>query len=367
MKKQLREESSRLHEIQKDGKMLKEEVDEEDIAEVVSWWTGVPISKMLEGEKEKLIQMEKCLSKRVVGQKEAIVAVSHAVRRARSGLQDPNRPIGSFIFLGPTGVGKTELARALAEFLFSDENAMVRIDMSEYMEKHSVARLIGAPPGYVGYEEGGQLTEAVRRRPYSVLLFDEIEKAHGEVFNVLLQILDDGRLTDSQGRVVDFKNVLIIMTSNLGGEYISELGQRDRDEIIRRVNDALKARFRPEFLNRIDEMIIFNRLTEEDIFKIVNLQLGFLRDLLRQRGIEMSVTDRAERFLAEKGYDPQFGARPLKRTIQRLLQNPLAMDILKGEFVEGDTVVVDAGKDGNLVFSKSKKKETTDGAGHKGE
>ncbi|MDP8247507.1 MAG: ATP-dependent chaperone ClpB [Candidatus Tritonobacter lacicola] len=355
MKKQLREESSKLHEIQKDGKMLKEEVDEEDIAEVVSWWTGVPVSKMLEGEKEKLIQMEECLSKRVIGQREAIVAVSHAVRRARSGLQDSNRPIGSFIFLGPTGVGKTELARALAEFLFNDENAMVRIDMSEYMEKHSVARLIGAPPGYVGYEEGGQLTEAIRRRPYSILLFDEIEKAHGEVFNVLLQILDDGRLTDSQGRVVDFKNVLIIMTSNLGGEYISELGQRDRDEIIRRVNDALKARFRPEFLNRIDEMIIFNRLTEEDIFKIVNLQLGSLRELLRQRGIGMSVTDRAECFLAKEGYDPQFGARPLKRTIQRLLQNPLAMDILKGEFDEGDTVVVDAGKDGNLAFSKEKK------------
>ena len=356
LKKQIEEESSKLHEIQKDGKMLKEEVDEEDIAEVVSWWTGVPVSRMLEGEKEKLIHMEERLSKRVIGQREALIAVSNAVRRARSGLQDPNRPIGSFIFLGPTGVGKTELAKALAEFLFDDENAMVRIDMSEYMEKHSVSRLIGAPPGYVGYEEGGQLTEAVRRRPYAVVLFDEIEKAHGEVFNILLQILDDGRLTDSQGRVVDFKNVLIIMTSNLGSEYISELGHRDREEIVKRVNEALKARFRPEFLNRIDEIIIFNRLDEKDISKIVDLQLDSILDLLKQRGMALSVMEEAKRLLAKEGYDPQFGARPLKRTIQRLLQNTLALDILKGEFTEGDTVVVDAGQNGALLFSKSKKK-----------
>ena len=332
--------------------MLKEEVDEEDIAEVVSKWTGIPVSRMMEGEMQKLVHMDERLKERVVGQDEAVQAVSNAVRRARAGLQDPNRPIGSFIFMGPTGVGKTELARALAEFLFDDEKAMIRLDMSEYMEKHSVARMIGAPPGYVGFEEGGQLTEAVRRRPYSVLLFDEIEKAHQDVFNVLLQILDEGRMTDGQGRTVDFKNTVIIMTSNVGSQWIQEMAGTDDREMRGRVTEALRAQFRPEFLNRLDEIIIFNSLSAEHIKAIVEIQLQYLKKRLADRKIEIEVTDRAEQELAAEGFDPTYGARPLKRTIQKRIQDPLAMKILEGEFHDGDRITVDA-LDGEFAFTRA--------------
>jgi len=335
LQKELEQANQKLVELQKDQKMLKEEVDAEDVAEVVAKWTGIPVSKMLEGEIQKLLKMEDRLKARVVGQENAIHAVANAVRRARAGLQDQNRPIGSFIFLGPTGVGKTELCRALAEFLFDDEQAMVRLDMSEFMEKHSVSRLIGAPPGYVGYEEGGYLTEAVRRRPYSVVLFDEIEKAHPEVFNALLQILEDGRMTDGQGRTVDFKNTVIIMTSNLGSQYIQDLADTDRKEMERRVMAALRDAFKPEFLNRVDEIIIFNSLGREEIKSIVEIQLKRLRQNLANRRMALEITDRAKALLADKGYDPVYGARPLKRTIQRLIQDPLAVKILEGEFKEG--------------------------------
>jgi ATP-dependent Clp protease ATP-binding subunit ClpB len=342
--------NARLTELQNGRSMLKEEVGEDDVAEVVSAWTGIPVSRMLEGEREKLLSMEDRLHERVVGQDEAISVVSDSVRRARAGLQDPRRPIGSFIFMGPTGVGKTELGRALAEFLFDDEDAMVRIDMSEFMEKHSVARLIGAPPGYVGYEEGGYLTEAVRRRPYSVVLMDEIEKAHPEVFNVLLQILDDGRLTDGKGRTVDFTNTIVIMTSNVGSEWIGELGAGDEEEMRKRVMEALRARFRPEFLNRIDEIIIFKSLTLEQIKEIVDIQLRALRSLLRERKMDVELTDKAREMIAREGFDPVYGARPLKRALQREVQNPLAVRILEGEFKDGDTIIVDV-KDGETTFS----------------
>ncbi len=342
LQKDLEEANQKLVELQKNQKMLKEEVDAEDVAEVVAKWTGIPVSKMLEGEIQKLLRMEDRLKARVVGQESAIHAVSNAVRRARAGLQDENRPIGSFIFLGPTGVGKTELCRALAEFLFDDEQAMVRLDMSEFMEKHSVSRLIGAPPGYVGYEEGGYLTEAVRRRPYSVVLFDEIEKAHPEVFNALLQILEDGRMTDGQGRTVDFKNTVIIMTSNLGSQYIQELAEVNRKEMERRVMEGLREAFKPEFLNRVDETIIFNSLGREEIKSIVEIQLKRLRQNLANRKLQLEISERAKALLAEKGYDPVYGARPLKRTIQRLIQDPLAVKILEGEFKEGDQVRVDS-------------------------
>ncbi|PYK41934.1 MAG: ATP-dependent chaperone ClpB [Verrucomicrobia bacterium] len=327
--------------------LLREEVTEEDIAEVVSNWTHIPVSRLQEGEREKLVKLEEHLHQRVVGQEEAIKAVANAVRRARAGLQDPNRPIGSFLFLGPTGVGKTELSRALAEFLFDDENAMIRIDMSEYMEKHTVARLIGAPPGYVGYEEGGQLSEAVRRKPYSVVLFDEIEKAHPDVFNILLQVLDDGRITDGQGRTVDFKNTVIIMTSNIGSQYIT--GEESKEARSRLVMDALRAHFRPEFLNRVDEIIIFDRLTEDDLKKIVEIQLRRLTKRLEQQKITLDLSDSAKELLAREGYDPVYGARPLKRTIQKEILDPLSIDILEGKVREGQTVRVDA-KDGALEF-----------------
>jgi ATP-dependent Clp protease ATP-binding subunit ClpB len=350
LQKELEAENKKLEDLQKNRKMLKEEVDAEDIAEVIAKWTGIPVSKMLEGEVQKLLSMEDRLKLRVIGQDQAVHAVANAVRRARAGLQDPNRPIGSFIFLGPTGVGKTELTRALAEFLFDDEQAMVRLDMSEFMEKHSVARLIGAPPGYVGYEEGGYLTEAVRRRPYSVVLFDEIEKAHPDVFNVLLQILEDGRLTDGQGRTVDFKNTVIIMTSNLGSQFITDVA--DRKEMERRVTAALQQAFKPEFLNRIDEVVIFNPLGREEIKHIVEIQLKRLERLLADRKIAIEVTDAAKALLAERGYDPIYGARPLKRTIQRMIQDPLALKILDGAFGEGDRVTIDA-QGGEIVFRKT--------------
>jgi len=349
LKKRFDEAKRKLSELQKDKKMLKEEVDAEDIAKVVSRWTGIPVSKMLEGEREKLVHMEDRISERVIGQDEAISAISNAVRRARSGLQDPNRPIGSFIFMGPTGVGKTELAKALSEFIFDSEQAMVRIDMSEYMEKHSVARLIGAPPGYVGYEEGGYLTEAVRRRPYSVVLFDEIEKAHPEVFNVLLQILDDGRMTDGHGRTVDFKNTIIIMTSNVGSNWIQELGAYDRKEMENRVTEALRASFKPEFLNRIDEIIIFHNLTPDQLGKIVRIQIEKLLKRLEQRNVKLELSDSAVRLLAEKGYDPVYGARPLKRAIQKYIENPLAVEILKGKFTENTIIKADA-KGDDIIF-----------------
>jgi ATP-dependent Clp protease ATP-binding subunit ClpB len=342
LQKEMEEANQKLAELQKDQKMLKEEVDAEDVAEVVAKWTGIPVAKMLEGDIQKLLKMEDRLKARVVGQESAIHAVANAVRRARAGLQDQNRPIGSFIFLGPTGVGKTELCRALAEFLFDDEQAMVRLDMSEFMEKHSVSRLIGAPPGYVGYEEGGYLTEAVRRRPYSVVLFDEIEKAHPEVFNALLQILEDGRMTDGQGRTVDFKNTVIIMTSNLGSQYIQDLAGTNRKEMERQVMAALRDAFKPEFLNRVDEIIIFNSLGREEIKSIVEIQLKRLRQNLASRKMALEITDRAKALLADKGYDPVYGARPLKRTIQRLIQDPLAVKILEGEFKEGDRIKVDS-------------------------
>ena len=328
-------------------RLLREEVTDEDIAEVVSKWTGIPVSRLQQGEREKLVRLEEHLHQRVVDQETAVKAVSNAVRRARAGLQDPNRPIGSFIFLGPTGVGKTELSRALAEFLFDDENAMIRIDMSEYMEKHTVARLIGAPPGYVGYEEGGQLSEAVRRKPYSVVLFDEIEKAHADVFNVLLQVLDDGRITDGQGRTVDFKNTVIIMTSNIGSQFITE--EESREARSRLVTDALRAHFRPEFLNRVDEIIIFDRLTEDDLKKIVEIQLKRLSKRLEQQKITLDLSDSAKELLAREGYDPVYGARPLRRTIQKEILDPLSIDILEGKVREGQTVKVDA-KNGALEF-----------------
>ncbi|MDQ1239419.1 MAG: ATP-dependent Clp protease ATP-binding subunit ClpB, partial [Thermodesulfobacteriota bacterium] len=338
LEKDIREKNADLAQIQQDGGLLKEEVGPEDVAEVVAKWTGIPVSKMLEGELDKLIKMEDRISARVIGQEEAIVAVSDAVRRARSGLQDPNRPIGSFIFLGPTGVGKTELARALAEFLFDDEQAMVRIDMSEYMERHSVARLIGAPPGYVGYEEGGYLTEAVRRRPYSVVLFDEIEKAHPEVFNALLQILDDGRLTDGKGRTVDFKNCIIIMTSNIGSTEIREYAGKDEEAMRTKVMEALRYHFRPEFLNRLDDIIIFHALSMEQIKKIVDIQVARLNKRLAENKISLELDASARDLLASEGFDPSYGARPLKRAIQRLIENPLAMSILAGEFHPGETI-----------------------------
>ena len=337
--------------IQAKKKMLKEEVDEEDVAEVVSKWTGVPVAKMLQGDVEKLIKMESALAVRVVGQDQALRAVADTIRRARAGIQEATRPLGSFIFLGPTGVGKTELARALAAFLFDSEKAMVRLDMSEYMEKHSVSRLIGAPPGYVGYEEGGQLTEAVKRRPYSIVLLDEIEKAHPDVFNILLQILDDGRLTDGQGRTVDFRNALIIMTSNLGGPAIRDLAG-DAAAMEREIKKVLEAHFRPEFLNRIDEVIIFRALTRDTILKIVDLQIELLRRRLAERKIGIDISAKARKALADKGYDPVYGARPLKRTIQQEIQNPLAMKILAGEFREGDTVGIDLDAGGAIVFRK---------------
>ncbi len=344
--------AARLAAAQKKGKMLKEEVDEEDIAQIVSRWTGIPVSKMLEGDAARLLRMEATLSARVVGQDQAIRVVSDTIRRARAGIQDAARPIGSFIFMGPTGVGKTELARALAEFLFGDEKAMVRLDMSEYMEKHTVARLIGAPPGYVGYEEGGQLTEAVKRRPYSLVLLDEIEKAHPDVFNVLLQILDDGRLTDGQGRTVDFRNTLVIMTSNLGSTAIKGMGG-DFAAMEREVRKVLEAHFRPEFLNRIDEVVVFRPLGKETILKIVDLQLDLLRSRLAARKIGLVASPEAAALLAERGYDPVYGARPLKRAIQRDVQNPLAAKILAGEYGEGDTVVLGVDKKGELMFGKS--------------
>ncbi len=351
LQKQLDMENKKLVELQKDQKMLKEEVDEEDIAEVVSRWTHIPVSRMLEGEMQKLVNMEERIKQRVVGQDEAVTAVANAVRRGRAGISDPKRPIGSFMFLGPTGVGKTELGRALAEFMFDDEAAMVRLDMSEYMEKHTVARLIGAPPGYVGYEEGGQLTEAVRRRPYAVVLFDEIEKAHPDVFNLLLQILDDGRLTDGHGRTVDFKNTVIIMTSNVGSQWIFELGDKE-EEMKEKVMELVHHQFKPEFLNRLDEIIIFHSLKLPEIMKIVDIQFGILGKRLSEKRIAISLTQKARDFVAKAGYDPQFGARPIKRTIQHRILDPLAMKILNKEFAEGDNVEVDVKKD-EIVFKKT--------------
>jgi ATP-dependent Clp protease ATP-binding subunit ClpB len=353
IQKQIDQLEARLAEIQGGHALLKEEVTEEDIAEIVAKWTGIPVSKLMEGEVAKLIKMEERLHERVIGQEEAVSAVANAVRRNRSGLSDPNRPVGSFIFLGPTGVGKTELARALAEFLFDDEAALIRLDMSEYQEKHTVARLIGAPPGYVGYEEGGQLTEAVRRRPYSVVLFDEIEKAHPDVFNILLQILDDGRLTDGQGRTVDFRNTILIMTSNLGSQLIQEMANRPFEDVREAVMGVLRDHFRPEFLNRVDEIVVFNPLTQEQLGKIVDIQLARLRKRLDERKIRLVVTDAARKVLIERGWDPVYGARPLKRAIQRMVQDPLAMRLLEGKFSEGAVVEVDA-KDGELTFEKAK-------------
>ena len=352
LEQELEDAQKKLEEQEEEGtSMLKEEVDAEDIAAIIAKWTGIPVSKLLQGEREKLIHMEEQLAKRVVGQEEAIVAVSNAVRRARAGLQAPTRPIGSFIFLGPTGVGKTELSRALAEFMFDTEQAMIRIDMSEFMEKHAVARLIGAPPGYVGYEEGGYLTEAVRRKPYSVILFDEIEKAHPDVFNILLQILDDGRLTDGKGRTVDFKNTIIIMTSNIGSDVIMQV--TDHQEMERRVLDAMRLHFKPEFLNRVDDIIIFHALTREHLIKIVDIQLRYLGERLEDAGYGMEVTDRAKQWIADKGFDPAYGARPIKRAIQRYIEDPLALRILEGAFVEGDTIRIDVDENGNAVFEKA--------------
>jgi ATP-dependent Clp protease ATP-binding subunit ClpB len=362
IERQIREQEARLAALQQDKRMLKEEVDEEDIAGVVSRWTGIPVSRLMEGEIQKLLRMEDRLHQRVVGQDEAIRAVANAIRRARAGLQDPNRPLGSFIFLGPTGVGKTELARALAEFLFDDEHAMIRIDMSEYQEKHTVSRLIGAPPGYVGYEEAGQLTEAVRRRPYAVVLFDEIEKAHPEVLNVMLQLLDDGRLTDGKGRTVDFKNAVVIMTSNVGSHYIAEDivrlkssgdGAELSEGVKRQVLEALRQQFRPEFINRVDEIIVFHALGRDHLRQIVDIQLRSLMKRLEERKIRFEIGDRAKDLLIEEGYDPIYGARPLKRTIQREILDPLAMRVLQGDFGEGDVVRIDA-PSGEMVFEKMK-------------
>ncbi|MBI2535495.1 MAG: ATP-dependent chaperone ClpB, partial [Gemmatimonadetes bacterium] len=356
LEREIEAEKKRLEQLQAKAKYLKEEVDAEDVAEIVSQWTGIPVSKMLEPERERLTKLEQELGRRVIGQEEALAAVANAVRRSRAGLQDPNRPIGSFIFLGPTGVGKTETARALAEFLFDDERAMVRLDMSEYMEKHAVARMIGAPPGYVGYEEGGQLTEAVRRRPYSVVLFDEIEKAHPDVFNVLLQILDDGRLTDSQGRTVSFRNAVLIMTSNVGSQWLSELGDRGFDEARRRVLEALRETFKPEFLNRVDDVIVFRPLSREHLGGIVDLQLERVRRLLADRRMTLELTPEARDFLLAEGYDPTYGARPLKRVIQRRIQDPLALAILEGTLGEADAVRVVRNGDA-LGFERAKHQE----------
>ncbi len=345
--RQFEEHNRKLGQLQESGQMLKEEVTEDDIAEVVSSWTHIPVSRLQEGERQKLVRLEEHLHQRVIGQDAAITAVANAVRRARAGLQDENRPIGSFIFLGPTGVGKTELSRALAEFLFDDENAMIRIDMSEYMEKHTAARLIGAPPGYVGYEEGGQLSEAVRRKPYSVILFDEVEKAHQDVFNVLLQVLDDGRITDGQGRTVDFKNTVIIMTSNIGSQYITDDSNAEQREA--RVTEALRQHFRPEFLNRVDEIIIFDRLNEEQLKAIVGIQLRRLTNRLEKQKITLELSEDAKAFIAREGYDPAYGARPLKRAIQRQILDPLSIDLLEGKFREGQTIRVDQ-RNGSLEF-----------------
>jgi ATP-dependent Clp protease ATP-binding subunit ClpB len=349
LEKSLSEKNSQLAELQSTRKMLKEEVDSDDIAEVVSKWTGIPIERMMEGEREKLLKMEERIGQRVIGQTDAIIVVANAVRRARSGLQDPSRPIGSFIFLGPTGVGKTELAKALAEFLFDDEQYMIRLDMSEYMEKHSVARMIGAPPGYVGYEEGGYLTESVRTHPYSVILLDEIEKAHPDVFNVLLQILDDGRMTDGKGRTVDFKNTVLIMTSNIGSQIIKELAGKDKEKMTSGVMEMLQATFRPEFLNRIDEVIIFNSLGKEEIKSIVDIQIGYLAKRLQDRKISLNLTNGTREFLADIGFDPVYGARPLKRVIQHHIEDGLAQRILSGDIADGDTVNV-AVEDGKVAF-----------------
>jgi ATP-dependent Clp protease ATP-binding subunit ClpB len=350
--KEMEKISGRLAQVQQKGKMLKEEVDEEDVAQIVSRWTGIPVSRMLEGDVERLIRMEDALRRRVVGQDQALTVVADTIRRARAGIQDATRPLGSFIFLGPTGVGKTELARALAEFLFSDERAMVRLDMSEYMEKHTVSRLVGAPPGYIGYEEGGQLTEAVKRRPYSIVLLDEVEKAHPDVFNVLLQILDDGRLTDGKGRTVDFRNTIIIMTSNLGSTLIKEFSQ-NYETMEHEVKKILESSFRPEFLNRIDEIVIFRALDKTTLLKIVDIQLDGLRRRLEERHIRLEISPRATERLAERGYDPVYGARPLKRAIQQEIQNPLALRLLEGSYREGDTVKIDTDKEQNLVFKKA--------------
>jgi ATP-dependent Clp protease ATP-binding subunit ClpB len=352
LERKMREAEKQLASRQAGGaRFLHEEVTADDIAEVVARWTGIPVARMLESEKERLTKLEAELANRVIGQPEAVTAVANAVRRSRAGLQDPNRPIGSFIFLGPTGVGKTETARALAEFLFDSEQALVRIDMSEYMEKHAVARLIGAPPGYVGYEEGGQLTEAIRRRPYSVILFDEIEKAHPDVFNILLQILDDGRLTDSQGRTVDFRNTVIIMTSNIGGQYILDRGTSEWVVVEAQVMAALRQHFRPEFLNRVDDVIVFRPLSTEDIGKIIDLQVARLEELLAERKLTLEITPDAKRVIAAEGYDPTYGARPLKRALQRLVQNPLALGVLDGKFKEGDRILVTAEPNGTLTFA----------------
>jgi ATP-dependent Clp protease ATP-binding subunit ClpB len=360
LERTLADEEAKLKELHADGgSMLTEEVTEEDVAQVVAKWTGIPVSRLMEGEVEKLIHMEERLHERVVGQDEAVEAVSNALRRSRAGLSDPQRPIGSFLFLGPTGVGKTELARALAEFMFDSEQAMVRIDMSEYMEKHAVARLIGAPPGYIGYEEGGQLTEAVRRRPYAVILLDEIEKAHPDVFNTLLQIMDDGRLTDGKGRTVDFTNTVLTMTSNVGSQYIVE--ETDEEKMREQITDVLAQTFKPEFLNRVDDVVIFHRLTRDDISRIVELQVEHLVGRVRERGIEVELTDDARTLLGNLGYDPTYGARPLKRVIQKQLVDRLALRILEGEFTEGDVVRVDA-KDGELVFEKSDERKAAPAA-----
>lgn len=348
--KDLADAQKKLSQLQSDSRILKEEVTEEDIARVISSWTGIPVSRLQEGERQKLVKMEERIGKRVIGQSNAIVAVSNAVRRARAGLQDENRPIGSFLFLGPTGVGKTELSKALAEFLFDDEQSMVRIDMSEYMEKHSVARLIGAPPGYVGYEEGGQLSEHVRRNPYSVVLFDEIEKAHSDIFNVLLQVLDDGRITDGQGRTVDFRNTVLIMTSNIGSQFMMEEDNTEQREA--KVMEALRAHFRPEFLNRIDETVIFDRLQRDELTEIVGLQLERVRKRLAKQGIGLSLSAEAKELIANQGYDPVYGARPLKRAIQRYLLDPLSLEVLEGKFQDGDSIQVNAQK-GNLIFEKN--------------
>jgi ATP-dependent Clp protease ATP-binding subunit ClpB len=357
LEKELAEKEKDLAKLQADKKMLKEEVDEEDIAKVVSKWTGIPVTRMLEGEREKMIHMEERLHLRVVGQDEAVEAVSNTVRRARAGLQDPNRPLGSFLFMGPTGVGKTELAKALAEFLFDDEQAIVRIDMSEFQERHTVSRLIGAPPGYVGYEEGGHLTEAVRRRPYSIVLLDEIEKAHQDVFNVLLQVLDDGRLTDGQGRTVDFKNTVVIMTSNIGSQWITDVAAGDYTVMRDRVMEAARAQFKPEFINRVDEMIIFRALSQADLKRIVDLQLAYLGRRTKDQGITLGFTERLKETFAREGYDPVYGARPLKRLIQRKVQDELALYILKGEVREGDVLTVDVNELGNAVFGKKEVKK----------
>lgn len=352
LNRELEAQHAKLAEVQKDRRMLKEEVDAEDVAEVVAKWTGIPVSRMMESDVEKLIRMEDSLKQRVIGQDEAIAAVSNALRRARSGLQDPNRPIGSFIFMGPTGVGKTELARALAGFMFNDEQAMIRIDMSEYMEKHSVARLIGAPPGYVGYEEGGFLTESVRRKPYSVLLFDEIEKAHPDVFNILLQILEDGRLTDGHGRTVNFKNTIVIMTSNIGSEWIQNFAIGEEERRLRTL-DALRSTFRPEFLNRVDDIIIFRSLTISDIDRIINIQIGLLQKRLSEKGITLELTEKAKNYISKVGYSPSYGARPLRRSLQKLVQDNLAMKLLEGTFGDGDRVIVDINDRGEVEFRKA--------------